>query len=149
MNATKRATSVSAALRHVRDAEHLLVDGDHRSVDQAYHLAGFGPECARKACLGIRWADKALGHNSAEEDARLVLEVLLAVDAHAHRYRIGGGQWGESPYPALGRWGPESRYVATGTHEPAEARALVAECREIVDRITTALWADGLLEEIS
>ena len=41
------ADLVSAALRHARDAEWLA----HRSPDQAYHLAGYAPECARKATV--------------------------------------------------------------------------------------------------
>lgn len=36
---------ISAALRHVRDAEQLLTS----SPDQAWHLADFGPECIRKS----------------------------------------------------------------------------------------------------
>jgi len=49
---------VSAALRHVGDAAALLGE----SPAQAFYLAGYGPECARKACLA-RWSDQ-------EEDAR-------------------------------------------------------------------------------
>ena len=54
---------LSAALRHVRDAEHLATPNHSgHSPDQAYHLAGFGPECARKATLYHRLFDKPLGH---------------------------------------------------------------------------------------
>jgi hypothetical protein len=136
--------SISAALRHVCDAEHLMDPGEHQSLDQSYHLAGFGPECARKACLHERWADKALGHRDAEVDAKLVLEVLLSVDGHAHRYRVEGWE----SYLELQQWDPSSRYEATGTHDEVTVRTLIEECRAIVDPITTALWADGLLEEI-
>ena len=36
---------LSAARRHITDAEHLLEPGLHQSQDQAWHLAGFAPEC--------------------------------------------------------------------------------------------------------
>ena len=136
--------SVSAALRHIRDAEHLLTSEEHQSLDQAYHLAGFGPECARKACLQERWADKALGHRDAESEAKLVLDVLLSIDLHAHRYRVVGWE----SYEELQQWGPESRYEASGTYAERRVRKLVDECRAIVDPIAIALWADGLLREI-
>ncbi len=42
---------VSAALRHTRDAEHLVAHGEHASRDQAWHLAGFAHECARKSLI--------------------------------------------------------------------------------------------------
>jgi len=59
----KRTALVSAALRHVDDAQALLAV----SPVQAFHLAGFGPECARKAALTVPGAsqgtmDKAIGH---------------------------------------------------------------------------------------
>jgi hypothetical protein len=69
---------LSAALRHVRDAEHLATPNHSGySPDQAHHLAGFGPECAQKATL----------------------------------------------------------------------QAIVREARDLVDRITAALWADGRLPD--
>lgn len=41
---------LSAALRHLRDAEHLADASNlHGSLDQAYHLAGFGPDCRYQA----------------------------------------------------------------------------------------------------
>ncbi len=52
---------LSAARRHIADAEHLLAHGAHRSEDQAWHLAGFGPESVRKACLEGRDARSRLG----------------------------------------------------------------------------------------
>ena len=83
-------TLLSAALRHTRDARALLAS----SPDQAWHLAGFGPECARKAALSERWADHAMSHQLGAP-AEGVLEMAIAMDAHAVRYRLEGWatQW--------------------------------------------------------
>lgn len=80
---------LSAALRHMRDAEHLLGPGEHTSLDQAYHLSGFGPECARKATLSRGSLDKALGHLG-EDGNDETLEIALVMDAGAARYRLRG-----------------------------------------------------------
>jgi hypothetical protein len=137
-----RAALISAALRHVRDAEHLLAPGPHRSVEQALHLAGFGPECARKACLDEEVADKALGHDidGAGDPA---VDLLLALDPSASRYGIDGHA-SELPHRAR-HWNLECRYMATG--EPASIEQMVAdvvrEARAFVDRCVADLWCDG------
>ncbi len=122
---------LSAALRHVRDAERLLAE----SPDQTYHLAGFGPECARKAVLDFRWADKSLGHDLGEASETL-LDFLDALDPRAQRY-----------LPALSAttkaWNPQVRYEKTGTRGSNEAKSLVEEARLTVDGMISALWADG------
>src|SRR5262245_44496192 len=83
---SKAADLVSAALRHVRDAEHLLDAGaDHASPDQAYHLAGFGPECVRKATLSIRWLDLAISHGF-DDLAESLVDFAVSIDPLAHRY---------------------------------------------------------------
>ncbi len=83
-----RASLISAALRHVRDAEHLLAsEPPYRSVEQALHLAGFGPECARKGCVDEDIADKALGHEFEKADESVV-DLLLAIDPSASRYGL-------------------------------------------------------------
>lgn len=128
---------LSAALRHTRDAEALLSS----SPDQAWHLAGFGPECARKAALSERWADKAVGHQLGAL-AQGVLETAIAMDAHAARYRLDG--W-VSRWPALAQWSPESRYRKTGSTPKASAEALTAAAREAVGGLVAELWADGAL----
>jgi hypothetical protein len=65
----------SAALRHLRDAEHLAdATTPHGSLDQAYHLAGFAPECGRKATIAADWMNKALGH-----DLGVVDEIMAAL----------------------------------------------------------------------
>lgn len=135
---------VSAALRHARDAEH-LADGAHPhvSLDQAFHLAGFGPECARKATLSVRWLDKTIGHRfrQASEDA---IDFALAIDPQAHRYEPGG--WA-ARYPALADWSEETRYDRTGTHAVEAVQRLVAEARTAVDSVVLALWSDGRLPD--
>jgi hypothetical protein len=134
---------VSAALRHARDAEHLAdTTSPYQSLDQAFHLAGFGPECARKATLSSRWSDKPLGHELGKKGDR-VLDFVLGLDPAARRYNPL--DWA-SRYPALHKWDPECRYETTG-HRSAKADATVAEARRAVDEIVSALWADGRLPD--
>lgn len=137
---------LSAALRHVRDAEHLADSGHlHTSLDQAFHLAGYGPECARKAVLASRSFDKLLGHSLALA-AEPILELALAFEPLARRY--GLASW-EARYPALVGWSEQSRYERTGTRSPEVARQLVAEARHCVDDLALALWADGRLRSFA
>lgn len=128
---------LSAALRHVRDAEALLPP----SPDQAWHLAGFGPECARKACLTERWADRVVGHKL-DQAAEAIIETAVALDAHALRYRLEG--W--SSRGMLARWTPEARYQRTNTTTPDDAAALCDDARQILLEVVTRLWADGALD---
>jgi hypothetical protein len=131
---------LSAALRHVRDAELLLApQNPGRSVDQAFHLAGYGPECARKATLGLRDFDKTIGHRF-DERAEGVLDALVALDPWALRYGASG--WG-ARFPALAEWKETARYHRTGTADAARVTALVGQAREAVDGVIAALWADG------
>lgn len=139
-----RSDLISAALRHVRDAEHLLAPGPHRSVEQALHLVGFGPECARKACVDEAIADKALGHDI-KGAGDVVVELLLALDPAASRYGLGGPP---AALPHLARhWRPEHRYMATGKPEAIapSVTAMVHEARAFVDGCVTELWCDGVL----
>ena len=135
---------LSAALRHVRDAESLAdpVSGA-ASLDQAYHLAGFGPECVRKATLANRGFDKPIGHGVGRAN-KAALAIALTIDAQAHRYDLV--DW-RSRYPALSVWSEGARYEATGTYEEVRVKPLLKEAREIVDRIAFALWADGRVPE--
>lgn len=135
------STLVSAALRHVRDAEHLL-DGGYASPDQAYHLAGFGPECSRKAALSLEWFDRLLGHEIGPVADR-VLQVVIALDPQAVRY--GLVDW-ETRYPRLARWEVGARYEKTGTRLRGEAALVVEEARKCVDEIVLSLLLDGRLE---
>lgn len=139
-----RADLISAALRHMRDAEHLLAPGPHRSVDQALHLAGFGPECARKACVDEVIADKALGHDI-EGCADPTVDLLLALDPSASRYGIDGHTL-KLPHRAK-HWRVEYRYRATSEPKLIEkaVAAVVEEARAFVDDCVAELWSDGAL----
>ena len=131
---------LSAALRHLRDAEHLADASNlHGSLDQAYHLAGFGPECARKAAIATSWVNKSLGHDLGE-DSELVLELALALSASASRYEVRG--W-EQAYPALAAWKPDCRYQATGTYPRSQTEPLLREAWLAATEIMAAMWADG------
>ncbi len=132
---------LSAALRHIRDAEHLLEAGPFQSVDQAYHLAGFAPECARKAAIPARTYDLAIGHGVGDA-SELALDYALSTNASAHRYDLKG--W-RAQYPQLARWKEIVRYEATGTRPVPSVAAVVNEARKVVDQMTYALWADGLI----
>lgn len=137
-----RVALLSAAWRHVRDAEHLLRPGQHRSLDQALHLAGFGPECARKACVDEVIADKALGHDfKAASD--VVLEVLIALDPSASRYGLRHLA-ATLPFRAQ-HWHVNCRYDATGAAREVDVRAVVEEARRFVDARASELWCDGTL----
>ena len=139
-----RAALISAALRHIRDAEHLLAPGPHRSVEQALHLAGFGPECVRKACVDDDLADKALGHDIKGADDSVV-DLLLALDPAASRYGLDEHTL-QLPHRAR-YWRLECRYMATGNPNPGEdaIAAVVEEARDFVDGCIADLWADGAL----
>ncbi len=139
-----RDALLSAALRHVRDAEHLLAPGPHRSVEQALHLAGFGPECARKGCVDDAIADHALGHDI-KDATDAVVEVLLALDPAASRYGIDEHA-ARLPYRAT-HWRPDCRYISTYAPESHAGRVedVVREARSFVDDCVLALWSDGVL----
>lgn len=131
---------ISAALRHVRDAEFLL-DGpaSGRSLDQAYHLAGYGPECVRKATFSLRLFDKIMGHQLGKS-AEDLLEVILSLDPWPARYYPL--DW-ESRFPELVGWRESCRYEKTNSRNEMDVRPVVEQARRIVDEITLALWADG------
>jgi len=139
-----RDALLSAALRHVRDAEHLLAPGPHRSVEQALHLAGFGPECARKGCLDEAIADQALGHD-VEDATDSVVDVLLAIDPSASRYGIE--EHASRLLQRAEHWRPDCRYMATVAPEPLAVTIapVVSEARAFVDDCILQLWSDGVL----
>ena len=116
----------SAAGRHLADAVGHLAAGNFA---QATHLAGFGPECARKAALPARW-HKRLGHAM----SGAVLDTLAALDTH-------GVCMG--PLPALGAWTPELRYRASRYFTKLETDALV-HAAEVATRAALArAWIVG------
>jgi hypothetical protein len=133
----KQLDLLSAALRHVADAEALASEPGHTSLDQAYHLAGYGPECARKALLSSRAFDKSIGHRFLRDD---VISWAAALELTSLRYDLEG--WG-ARFPALAAWQEDVRYERTGTREEATVRALIASSREAVDDVLLSLWLDG------
>lgn len=135
----------SAALRHIRDAEFLASGTPPISLDQASHLLGFGPECARKACLHEAWADTAIGHAIGARGEEVV-DFVAALDARAARYRVGA--W-RARFPELVGWSESCRYDATGTADtqPEIVVRRLGAARHAVDDVILSLWADGLLNE--
>lgn len=126
----------SAALRRIADAQRLLLPegGSAGSFDQSWHLAGFGPECARKAALTSGQLSRILGHDLADADLTgWVLALDTATTAAARQPAPTGG------------WRPEHRYEATGTREEEAARALLRACEDDTLQILGRLWAEGLL----
>jgi len=136
---------LSAALRHLEDAEHLAAAGANQSLDQAFHLAGFAPECARKACLTEAWLDKPIGHDLAALSDGL-LEFALSLDVHAQRYRPMA--WAMR-YPALAAWNTESRYKKTGTYLKPALDPLLAAAKEATCELVVLHFADGRLDPVS
>lgn len=138
----KAVDLVSAAIRHLRDAEFLADrEGAHPSPDQAYHLAGYAPECMRKATLGVRWFDKAIGHRF-DEAAGTAIDFAIAMDPMALRYNPRG--IGDH-FTELKAWREDVRYLRSGRIAPAQVERCVAESRELVEELLFALWWDGRL----
>jgi hypothetical protein len=134
----------SAALRHVRDAEHLARPGPSASPDQAWHLAGFAHECARKSFLSESWIPKLLGHDFHAAGERVV-EIAIALDPRASRFPIA--DW-TPRYPSISAWLPDQRYERTGAiarNRDRRLDELVAQAREAVDTCLVALFLDGAL----
>lgn len=131
MLAEDQVDRLSAALRHRWDSQELLP----ASPDQAWHLAGFATECARKACLSREGDRRALSHLQGAEADR-ILDLVLAIDAHASRFDLRG--WAPAG-SALADWSEQHRYDRSGRHV-ARARALVSEVAHLHDRTLTALW---------
>ena len=134
----------SAALRHMRDAEHLLERAAYGSRDQAWHLAGFAHECARKACLRDAWVARLLGHDFAgASDA--VLRFAIDLDPQAGRLPVDA--WA-ARCPAVVDWRPGHRYERTGTCDRLgrDVDSLVAQGRHVVDACLLALFLNGTLE---
>lgn len=138
----------SASLRHIRDAEFLLNAHIGESPDQAWHLAGFAHECARKACLSEGWVPKLLGHDFSAV-GELVVELAVSLDPAAGRFPVR--QWAET-HPAVKSWRPDHRYEATGTAATCVDRSisdLVGQGRSGVDACVLALYLEGALSDES
>jgi hypothetical protein len=134
---------LSAALRHVRDAEHLLESDEHASPDQAWHLAGFAHECARKALLQDGWVARMLGHDF-DDASEQVIDVAIALDSRANRLPLR--DWARR-YPTIAEWKAEHRYERTGASRALrrEVVGLVTQGRQAVDASVLALFLEGTL----
>lgn len=129
---------LSAACRHVRDAEGLLTAAEP-SPDQAWHLAGFGPECVKKACLETNLLHRVLGHELGAAGDQL-LDWWIPLDPAAWRYRLTG--W-TADAPRLDEWRPDHRYEKTGHRAATAAAELTRAARQKVDGVLADLWIDG------
>lgn len=138
-----RASLISAGLRHLRDAQELR----SRSLDQSFHLAGYGPECIRKGCFNENIADKALGHDLTDATEPIVA-FLAAYDPEAARYGVED-MMTSLPLLNQANWSPEVRYNKTGSvlMEIGTDRLdqILDEARRYVDERVTNLWADGAI----
>lgn len=143
----ERTDMVSAALRHLRDARVLLDGGPadsepYTSPDQAWHLAGFGPECARKAVLPERGWDQLIGHDLGEASDEIV-DWVEALDPRSGRFPI---RRLFDDRPELALWQPQHRYQRTGTTSVEKARRLLDQAQEVSDRVLVSLWLAGFIE---
>lgn len=130
MSFTKEALR-SAAARHLGDASAMLRAGNW---DQAEHLVGFAPECARKAALDSHW-HRLLGHVLVVGP---VLEALEALESMASCVRIP-----ERALEALRSWKPECRYQATGIATEGSTRDRVAAADLATTNVLAAAWVVG------
>jgi len=102
--------------------------------DQADHLVGFAPECARKAGLENRW-HKLLGHVLV---AGTVLDVVEALEPMASCVRIP-----ERALKALDGWEPQCRYQSTGTANETAVRDRLAAADLATTNALAAAWVVG------
>jgi hypothetical protein len=141
-----RVALASAALRHVEDAAALA----SRSPVQAYYLAGYGPECARKAALTFASEkealelDKAVGHGF-RKDAETAFALACTLDPLATRYTLR--DW-RARLPVLSQWNEQCRYEKSDHIGEKQATTLLRAATELVEEVVTALWADGRLPRL-
>lgn len=138
---------VSAALRHVTDAESLIA----ASPAQALYLAGYGPECARKAALA-RWnkpdedrRNKAIGHRF-DKPAETALALFCDLDPLASRYTLRG--W-KATHSSLSEWKEDVRYGRSDSVTRGKAQQLLSSARELTVDVIAKLWVDGRVEDLS
>lgn len=152
----RSTTLLSAALRHIRDAEH-LAQTDPPSPEQTEHLAGFAPECARKALLHLdafpsKVEDafgRALSHDF-KEFADQVVDLIIALQPRLRHSNARG--WSQR-HPELIPWNPECRYHATGYAKrvkgnlprPVWRAQLLGKARVLTEEAAIELWLDGRL----
>jgi hypothetical protein len=130
MSFTKEALR-SAAARHLGDASAMVAAGNW---DQAEHLIGFAPECARKAALENHW-HKLLGHVLV---VGTVLDIVESLEPMGTCVRIP-----EQALEELRSWKPECRYQVTGTATESLARRRVAAANLATTNALAAAWVVG------
>jgi hypothetical protein len=137
---------VSATLRHLSDARTLLTS----SPVQAMYLAGYGPECIRKAAL-MRLPEededqrnRTIGHRFGKPE-ELALRLFCDGDLLASRYGLTGWKKKEN---ALGDWKEDLRYSRSDSVTSRQATKLVEASEKLAMRTLTDLWCDGRLEPL-
>lgn len=137
---------VSAALRHIADAQTLLAD----SPVQAMYLAGYGPECIRKAAL-MRLPEeqedqrnRAIGHRF-DKPEETTLKLFCDSDTLASRYKLT--DW-KRQVNVLGDWKEDLRYGRSDSVPRARAQKLLESCERLTLHTLADLWADGRLEPL-
>lgn len=143
----KQAALVSAALRHIEDARALLPT----SPAQSAYLAGYGPECARKAALA-RWGDRdedtrnrAIGHRF-DQPSETALQWFCDLDPLALRYTLLG--WKQSA-TVLGDWNEQMRYGRSDSVTRHRATVLLEAAERLTTTTVAQLWADGRIESLA
>lgn len=141
-----RVALASAALRHIEDATTLA----SRSPVQAFYLAGYGPECARKAALTFdsepeaRELDKAVGHGF-RKDAETAFALVGDLDPLATRYTLR--DW-KTRLPILTQWNEQCRYAKSDQIGEEKTTRLLDAATGLVTEVIAALWADGRLPHL-
>ena len=127
---------LSAAFRHLECAQNLLAT----SPDEAWYLAGYVPECTRKAVISSGEFLKIIGHDPGSR----ILNFVIAGDVEAHR--AGVDQWSMSE--SWGKWSPEHRYDRTSEARKVTAATLVAEAENRLWNVVVSAWTDGRIREL-
>lgn len=114
----------------------------YHSFDQVWHLAGFGPECARKARFPEAQWRKLLGHELGHVSDAILdwIEAIATEAARADLRRLVDG------HLELARWKPDHRYQKSGTTTQAQARKIYDQAEQVTDRLLASLWVDGHIE---
>lgn len=132
---TPREQLASASMRHLEDALHLGAWGPNRSLDQAWHLAGFAAECAWKASVSTPRYHRIVGHGFYDHD---LLAFIQSLEPLLER----GAQ---VPPSFLDSWNPNHRYEATGTRLEAQVVPFVDATGRFSLDLLERLWVMGLL----
>jgi hypothetical protein len=114
------------------------------------YLAGYGPECIRKAALmrlpreDEDQRNRAIGHRFGKPE-ELAFKLFCDGDMLASRYGLTGWKQQAS---ALGDWKEDLRYSRSDSVTLRQATRLVEASEMLTLRTLTDLWADGRLEPL-